>query len=506
MGLGTARAAPERPQPADVDLPLAGLRVNLVLPPGMTWRVHSRWGADHYEDVLTLAADGRDMTYTIELAGRTAKDCPLANPFPLELGGEVWIEDRGAPVATLCRMLLDARAIVRITSTTDLDLLSTPRALELHTQVLRPLLDSLRVRRLIPGVPPPLPPPDGPLPETLQLPTVGLHLTTPTDAMRWRVMPPADRDFEALVRELPVFPEVQIAVRRHTLAEVSSCARLMRHLLNALWKASPITPPSDWTGLVGKRHGRFVSLAMCRPQATALLDVRVAARPAIPLDALQPILDALAASREVAAPPPSPLPGAPMRAVLTRTALVSVGLAFPGTRVRGNRLVQPPPGPYTTLDLGMSYVSRNGLALAGSVAVGVDRAAPNDLILGASFEIGVALGLDPDLTFVLALGAEDRREALFDNRALTLVLDMRSNQHVPNTFAWSLRLTPLLLASREPAITGLPLAISWTGMFESGFAFGVDLRWISSPPRPSAAWPAEGLAFALRVGWGDLGR
>ena len=125
MGLGAARAAPARHQRADVDLPLAGLRVNLVLPPDMTARVTSRWDADHYEDVLTLAGDGRDMTYTIELAGRTAKDCPLVDPFPLELGGEVWIEARGAPTPTICRMLLDARAVVRITSTTDSCLLYT---------------------------------------------------------------------------------------------------------------------------------------------------------------------------------------------------------------------------------------------------------------------------------------------------------------------------------------------------------------------------------------------
>jgi hypothetical protein len=143
------------------------------------------------------------------------------------------------------------------------------------------------------------------------------------------------------------------------------------------------------------------------------------------------------------------------------------------------------------------------VALGAALSLGVDGRGD---ILGAAIEAGVALGLDEEITLVMTLELEERREALYANRSLSLVLDMRSNHHRPETFAWGLRVTPIQLASREPAITGLPLSISWRGLFPFGLLIGIDLQWISTPTRASAAWPAEGLSVGVRVGVGHLER
>jgi len=481
------------------------------LPADTTWSVHSRWDADHWEDVLVVTPLGEPATfYAIEVAGRTVKDCPLADPFPIEIGGETWIQgsrDPGVDGTIFCRMLLDARALVRITHAPTPSPTPTPAppALAAYSQVLRPLLDAIRNRRLIPGGPPPLPPPDRPLPAELALPTVGLVIVRPDDQMLWRVAPPGNRDFDALIRVLPVFPEVQIAVRRHALAEVAGCARLARHLLSAFWSASETPPPGDWAGLVGKRVGRFESLALCREDKGALLDVRLATRPLVPILAFTPIFERLATSRVMGPPPRSPLPRSPTRAVLMRSATVALGLDFPGTVNRGLQVPKrlTGPSPFGSVDLELDWTSRNGLTLGASLSLGGDG---HGGLIGASLETGVALALDDELTLVLALALEDRREALFANRSLSLVVDMRASHHQPGRFAWSLRLVPLLLVSRQPAITGLPLAISWTGVFVGGLVIGVDLRWVSSPVQATEAWPSEGLGFGLRIGYGHLDR
>lgn len=508
--LGPASAAPPRHHTVEVELSLSGLRVPINLPIDTAWSVHSHWGAEHAEDVLVLTpADEGSVSFAIELAGRTAKDCPLVDPFPIEIGGETWIQGRGAGGPVLCRMLLDARALVRITHAEQPDVEITPPRLASYAKVLRPLLDALRTRRLIQDGPPRLPAPDGPLPTEFELPTVGLVVQHPEDEMLWRVAPPGNRDFDALIRVVPVFPEVQIAVRRHALAEVSGCARLARHLLSAFWSASDTPAPGDWEGLVAKRVGRFESLAMCRVHEGSLLDVRIATRPLVPIGAFDPILARLAASRVTQPPPPSPLPHAPTRAVLARSATLALGFDFPGTIDRTARVAQrlSSPSPFASVDLALGWTSRNGLALAAGVSLGADG---HGALLAASLETGVALALDDELTFVLALALEDRNEALFANRSLSLVFDMRSSQHLPGQFAWSLRMTPLLLVSRAAAITGLPLAISWTGMFARGplrgLVIGVDLRWVTSPLRASEQWPSEGIAFGLRVGVGRLDR
>jgi len=274
--------------------------------------------------------------------------------------------------------------------------------------------------------------------------------------------------------------------------------------MNAFWTVSETPPPTDWDGVVGKRIGRFNSLALCREHDGSLLDVRIATHPLVPIGAFDPLLARLATSRVTHAPPPSPLPHAPTRAVLMRSATLTLGLDFPGTITRGAPIAErlAGPTPYASIDLGLDWTSRNGLALAASLSFGADGLGA---LLGGSLATGVALALDDELSFVLALALEDRREALFANRSLSFVIDMRSNHHHPDRFAWSLRLVPLLLASREPAITGLPLAISWTGL-SGGFVFGVDLRWVSSPVRASQSWPSEGLALGLRIGVGALDR
>lgn len=528
--LSPARAADPVNQLAAIDLPLAGLRVPMTLPSGATWSVSSRWDAGRHEDTLVVtrpdgAGDVTD-TYVIEVSGRTARDCPLVDPFPIEIGGETWITGTAAgssgalPAAggdgdgaLICRPFLDARAVVRISPAPAWDAPGSER----HVVVLRPLLDAIRNRTLIPGLPEArvLPPPEHPLEPEQVLPTVGLVLQRPSIPERWQVAevrrpegPPgpasADRDFDALIRVVPTFPEVQIAVRRHALAEVRGCARLARHQLGNYWQARDTPPPAGWSGVLGKRIGRFESFAVCREQDGALLDVRVAARPAVSIAAVMPMLDALARARAILLPPPSTVPDSASRAVLVRAAALALGLDFPGTIARSSDVTpRSTLAPFGALDLGLSFTTRNGLALAASLALGADG---HGALVGASIETGVALALDDELTFVLALALGDRREALFENRALSLVMDMRAGFHVPHTFGWSLRMVPLHLASRAPAITGLPLEIGWTGVFPSGLLIGADLRWVSSPLEATAAWPSEGLGFGLRIGWGDVSR
>ncbi len=503
-----ASATVERPPPTLIDLPLAGLRIVPRLAAGTTVTVSSRWHAEHAEDrVVVIAPQATPVAYAIEVGGRTARDCPLDDPFPIELDGETWIRagrsSDPAEIHTLiCRTFSDARVIVRISPPPASD-----AALASHGPFLAALLDAVRNRTLIPGGPPPLPPPEHTLDPELTLPTVGLVLARPDDRMYWRVAEPAaDRDFDALIRALPVFPEVQVAVRRHLTREVADCARVVRHLADNHWSRSEALPPPAWTGMLEKRITRFDSRALCRVHGDALLDVRIASRPRARLDAMTPILDALAHSRIVAPPPPSPLPLAPTRAVLAQSAALALGLDFPGTVPRA-ATVDPRAGddaaPYGALELALSWIARNGPALGAALQLGADARGE---LLGATFEAGVALALDREMTFVFMLAFDERRRALYANRSLSLALELRADLHRPETFAWWLRVVPLQLASREPAITGLPLTIAWTGLFPSGLLVGADMSWVSSPTRPNDAWSAEGLTFGVRIGVGAITR
>lgn len=505
LGHHPARAD-DGPPPRPVDLVFAGLRLMLELPPEVTTAVSARRTAEGASDVLVVTRPGdRPITYEIEISGMTARDCPLHDPFPIEIGDEIWIhgrrESEPGPVL-LCHTFRDARVLVRIEPPLELE---DAEAMKRHVPILRPLLRAVRDRRVIPGAPAPLPPPVGPLEPELVLPIVGLVIERPDDGRAWDVAPVADRGFDALIGALPVFPEVQVAVHRHPIDEVPDCARLFHYLLNDGWSASDTPAPPGWRGLVHKRIGRFHAHVACAPHGGALLEVRIAARPAVDLRELDALLAALATARATAPPLPSRLPRKVSRVVLERSVSVAAGVTFPGTVDRASdvdaRLTDT--SPYGSFDLTLGWMSRNGVALGATLSAGADGRGE---VLAAALEAGVALGLDDEITLVMAMTLEERREALYANRALSLALEMRNGHHRPGAFAWALRVIPIQLASREPAITGLPLLVSWRGLFTSGILIGADLRWVSSPNKASRTWPSEGLAVGLRFGFGALDR
>jgi len=497
-------AWPARASPAtvDVDLPIGGLRVALpVIDPTAEWSVHPRWDGDHAEDHLTAIVGGVPITFVVTLGGRTARDCPLSDPFPIELDGQTWIR---AGDGELCRTLPEARLQVRIEPPP-----GDEAALEPHRPVLRALLEALLERRVTPRTAPPLTPAMAPPAGALRLPLAGLRIDHPTDGSRWRVAPASDtRRFDALVRVVPVFPEVQASVRRHRGAEVSGCARVAKHLRDTRWEEVDLAPPPGWQGVLGRWIGRYAARALCRVRPDdggAVLDVRVASHPEVALDDLAPLFDALAHAAAIAPPPPSEIARAPVSAVALRTVALGLGLDFPGTVMRGETAPPRASGvaPYGALELGLGWMERNGPLIGGALTMGADA---NGARLGATLEGGVALALDPESTLGFMLAYEDRSDALYANRSLSWVVEVRSDWHRPQVFAWSLRVVAFQLVSRAPTISGLPLAIAWQGVLPSGLLLGVDLRAIASPARATEAWPSEGLSFGVRVGYGGFDR
>lgn len=496
----TAHAAPAL---VEVDLPIGGLRVALPLLDAAGWSVRPRWDAAHAEDELTTTVGGVPTSYVVTLGGRTARDCPLRDPFPIELDGETWIRDADG---VICRTLPDARVEVRVAPAPE-----DEAALARHRPVLVALLEALRARRVTPHPTSP-PPPETPVAGSLTLPLAGLALDLPgpaSDAGYWRVAPATEeRRFDALVRVVPVFPEVQVSVRRHARAEVASCARLQRHLRDKGWSRVDAPSPTGWRGVLGRRIGPYTARAVClaRPEdGGGLLDVRLASHPEVPLARFTGILEALAHARAIAPAPPSEVPLAPVSAVALHTVACGFGLDFAGTVVRGAAASTRASGvgPYLSLELGLGWMTRNGPLLGGALTVGADA---HGARLGATLDAGVALALDAESTLGFMLAFEDRSDALYANRSLSWAIELRSDWHRPRAFAWSLRVVALQLASREPAISGLPLAIGWQGIFPSGLVLGLDLRAIASPPRASEGWPSEGIGVGLRVGYGGFSR
>lgn len=501
--LSLARPTRATPASVEVDLPIGGLRVALPVLDAAGWSVRPRWDGERAEDELTTAVDGVPTIYVVTLGGRTARDCPLRDPFPVELDGETWIRDADG---VLCRTLPDARVEVRVAPAPE-----DEAALTRHRPVLAALLEALRARRVTPH-PTSLPPPETPVARALTLPLAGLAFGLPGpagEAGYWRVAPATEaRRFDALVRVVPVFPEVQVSVRRHARAEVASCGRLQRHLRDQGWSRVEAAPPTGWRGALGRRIGHYAARAVClaRPEdGGALLDVRFASHPEVPLAHFRGLLEALASARAIAPAPPSEVPLAPVSDVAVHTVACGLGLDFAGTVVRGAAASSRASrgGPYASLELGLAWMMRNGPLFGGALTVGADA---HGARLGATLDAGVALALDAKSTLGFMLAFEDRTDALYANRSLSWAIELRSDWHRPRAFAWSLRVVALQLASREPAISGLPLAIGWQGIFPSGLVLGVDLRAIASPPRASEGWPSEGIGVGLRVGYGGLSR
>lgn len=487
-----------------IDLPVAGLRVRVPEALGAaSIEVDSSWSEAMAWDRVTVG----DMRYEVQVGARTARDCPMPEPFDVVIGGATWIRSRDR----FCLLLPESRLLVRIDATSLSSGLDRD-ALDPHRPLLEALAEALTSRRLVPSGRRP-PPPYDPLPESISLPAVGLELTRPDERARWHVAERRpERDFDALVREVPAYPEVQVSVRRHPRATIADCPRLFRALLAGPWRADALDPATlpalaGWQGVLGRRLGRYRSYMICRETADALLDLRIAVDPERDprtwLDAVTPLIEALAKARTLHPPPASKALDAPVESSLLRSASLLLGASLPGTLTHPERSPRASAAPYAAVELGACWARRNHLAVGASVALGVDGQGPTWL---GRFDLGVAVAIDAETTFVVAFGIEDRRDALVANRTLSTVFELRAREHEPHAFAWALRMQPLHIASREPAIRGAPLTLAWQGVWPSGLLVGVDLAWVAAPTRPSAAWPTEGLAFGLRLGWAELTR
>ncbi|MFO0745238.1 MAG: hypothetical protein U1F43_06100 [Myxococcota bacterium] len=500
VALLLASGAASRGVAEPLALPLSGLVVDL---PGDGWSVASHWQASDDaevgasgEDVVTAVRDGQVVArYAISAGGRTDRPCPLEHPLPIDLDQVTWIHDPSA--RTLCHLELDARIEVRI-DVGDAD----P---EPHRPVLAALAHALAERAVDPAATPPLHDARvardaGPELPALTMPYIGLAPTRPDDGYLWRVARAKDgRLFDALVRVFPTFPEVQLLVYRHDASDVPSCRDLARRqVARGPWRVArrPEEPdqPAQPDQIV-RRLGRFVIVDRCVATPGGLLDVRVASAPspslAQQMAAAEPMLARLAESARTAPLPPlaATVPG---REFLFRWATLGSGLALSDVG---------PTLPTAEVEVGATYARRNGLFARASLKGGVT--ARGGIATGV-VDVGVALGADPELTFVLALGLRDEVDPGFENRSLSGSIELYSGYHRDRAFAWALRVVPFQLVSRQPAVGGAPFALAWDAVFASGLTLGVDLRWIDRPLEPQPGWPGASVFVGVRVGVGDL--
>lgn len=500
-GIGAAA----RPARAEViALPLAGLAPEL---PGTGWTVASEWRPSPDpevggvgEDVLVRAVEGVAVArYAISAGGRTARPCPLEHPLAVDLDGVTWVHDPRARM--LCRLERDARLEVRIE-------LGDPTP-EAQREVLHALAEALSKRSIAPEAVPPLhdprvhvaADPGLGLAPTMSLPTVGVEVARPDDGYLWRVAArDEDRHYDALVRVFPTFPEVQLLVYRHDVRDLADCGALVRRqVARGPWEETPHggPPRADPPDLMRRTIGRFGVAARCARTAHGLLDARVAVAPREALDrelaATAPLFAALVEAARRAPLPADLPPTVPARDFLYGTASLALGVALSEVR---------PTRPLAELDLGLAYARRNGVFLRATAHLGgtSERA-----IVGFTADVGVALALDPGVTFVLALDLRDERDPLLENRSLSLAAELWSGHHRDRAVPWALRVVAFQLASREPAITGAPFMVS-LDLALGQLALGVDLRWVDRPLAPSPSWPGSGLVLGLRVGLGALRR
>lgn len=479
--LGSASAAPraiaDAPRGA-LDLPVAGL--GLALAGALaSWSVESAWGPDGGFDLVTIPTGRADTAgrYRVEVGGRTARDCPLGAPFPVELAGATWIRDG----ETFCLTLGEARVTVeRLAPADETD----------ETAFFGALARAVSERslaRLGPG------PPESPVGGLAALEVSGLTLELPDDGL-WRVAPHRPpRDFDALVRVVPAFPEVQVAVRRHAVGELGDCRALGRRLRSGTWEA-----PGRHVGIHGfevvahQDQLGFETLAYCRHRAGELLDVRVSGRPHVGWGAVGSLLGALGRTSAITPPPPSRLSQRDASQALYHWLTADTAASFDDGG--------DPMGLRGGVDLGLSWVWRNGPALTANLSVGADF---DGFAWGASLEAGAAFHIASDLLLVLSLGWLERAEAFIENRALVTTVELRSGHlRSDGRMPWSLRVVAFQLASRVPRVTGAPLEIVWQGEVFPTFIWGFS--WRSVADLPGITRP--GFEIGLRLGWGGVWR
>jgi hypothetical protein len=530
-GAPEARAA--EPGTVTVLLPLAGLALDL---PEGAWTVESRWDEAVREEWLVHGPTPQTRRYRVSLDGLTVRDCPISSARIETVGARDWIagvDDDGAPSLCLRANGLTLR-VSPIHRRDDLDqavLGSLARAIE--TRSVSPL------RSRVPAAGPPAAGSRGHV-QPRHLPLTGLTLELPQEE-RWRVREPLSRDFDALIRDVPTLPELQVAVRLYPTTTGLRCRHLVAHLRQSGWSPIPadhalsrLARPLGFTPIATRTVAGFESVALCLKIGDALLDARLAANPGFDGPARRDTQD-----RTQSSPPAEPA-GPRVDATATRwshpddvaavlrtlaharvTASARAlptsvrsdryashwGVALVGLHAAGSSRDPAFGGPshplFAGLELGALHLMANGPRLRATASLGRDG---HGWSASGSAELGVSLALPQGLSLGISLGVLDRRDALMGNQALYTSFEFLSGVETFGAPAWSLRVVPLLLASRRPALSGLPLELSWQYALPNGLVLGLDLRAVSRPSTPTRDWPSDGVALGARVGFGLVSR
>jgi hypothetical protein len=318
----------------------------------------------------------------------------------------------------------------------------------------------------------------------------------------WKVVKPvAGRDFDALVRTVPAFPEVQVVIRRHTRRELADCSTLARRLATGTWrrpeKSENISKTEEFATVASAEVIGFRSVALCREGPNELLDVRIASRPSQPTDTLWSLLHALArTTRLTETPLPSGLARRDAAFVRHQWGVVTTGLQFAPNDAGANEASGA-----LGFESGLGMMWKNGFAVSVIGNVGVDE---EGVAWGASIDAGVALQAASDLMLVLSLGWLERHEALIDNRALTLGFELRRGYlNDDGGLPWSLRVLAFQLASRFPLVMGAPLEITWQAELFPGFVGGLTWRSVSGTGDGALD---DAIELGIRFGLGSIWR
>ena len=449
-----------------VPFPVAGLQVDV--PAGERWEVigepSSDVGLDGAVDHVTIhRSDGSAARYRVRIGSRGAPPCAVGGPSGTRLvGADVWL--LGA-LPGACWAGPDARIVV-LWDSPDADR-TPPDAL------LGALTSAVRARRLAPtsarlalAAPAPV----------LVLARANLAIDAPPDGFRWR--PPLDADspthrtFDVLTRVVPAYPEAQIQVRRHA---GETCVDRARRLEAGPWVRRGAIYTQDVGGFVARAH--------CADRTDGALDVRLFLAPGADERDFAPILAAIVGAA-VTGPPPIPTPGEASSSALLSAASVEAGGSSGGF--------------HAALASDLIWAVGNGPFLRLSASLGTFRAYEGAL--------GVGFRLPHGAFLAVTLGARFDDLPILRNTSLSGGLEFHTDLLHAHRFAWSLRLVPFHLASELPAVTGVPLVVAWQGIFPSGLAVGLTLRWAAPPGRSRPDWQGTGTMLGATIGWGSVAR
>ncbi len=523
-------AAPDAPPDATapttrLSLPVAGLWVELPTPANTrwsvrgTWRYHKREGTTRADVLARRDASGKvDLTLRVDFATLHDPRCPMEQPFPIELAGHAWVhEPRPGGMAFLC--FAPKRGTIRV------ELIDPARLpLETHADTLDALRNAYATRELAPTQPTRDPAVTQP-PETHRPPAVWnltrskMKAQAPDDGYVWvRSTPTPTRSFDAIIKRVPAFPDVQVALQRFPLDEFRTCERLKRYMTKVRrWRVREPLPgtPQGFDGDLAKRFGPWTTRHLCKRIGDALLDIRLSSAPAP--TTLEPYAELLRRLETAAQTTPEAAETwAPSRHryVTDRFLLRSLGTSV----AISNRASSPGdswrmagPG----LDASLLWAVRNGPMLRTRLTAAVDFATAFDGGPAAEGRFGgthlefaidgwINIGFDTRTIIALGVGFQAVNGPLVEGSSLTGGVMFMQDLYYQDRFGWSLRLSPLSLFAEHGQWAFAPLSIEWQGVWPAqGLTAGVEFQYVGAPTLTTGPGLAqEGAALILRFGFG----